>query len=114
MDHLDHRCQAVGRARSGRDNPVLGWIEAVMIDAHDDVERARGLDRRGHHHALHTLAQVWPQHVRLAELARSLDYQVATGPDSGGQLPDAGNPTTMADDDLSLASRKQREVPPAV
>src|SRR3546814_4786430 len=51
---------------------------------------------------------------RSAELARSLDHHVATGPVCGGQLLVVGNPNALAVDDQFVAFSGDRAIPAAV
>ncbi|MCY1540350.1 hypothetical protein D9M68_759840 [compost metagenome] len=62
VDHLDHRCQAVGGAGRGGDDAVLGRIEQVLVDAHDHVQRLLFLHRRTDHDPLHALVEVGLEH----------------------------------------------------
>ena len=52
-------------------------VEAMVIHAHHDVQRAGRLDRRGHHHARNALIQIRLQHIGFAELAGRFDHHVA-------------------------------------
>jgi hypothetical protein len=61
-------------------------IEAVVIHAHHHVQRARGLHRRGHHHALHALVEIRLQRIGLAEIPGSLDDDIAARPVARGDI----------------------------
>src|SRR3546814_17663137 len=93
---------------------MLGRVETVLVDAHDDVERPDRLDRRGHYHALHALVEIWLQHVRLAELARGFDHHVAAGPVGGSQLLVVRQRNASALDHERIALGFNRPVPAAV
>ncbi len=80
MDHLDHRCQAVGGAGRRGDDAVLRRIVQAVIDAHDDVQRARLLHRRADHHALDPLLQILLQHRNGLHLAARLYDKIAARP----------------------------------
>ena len=45
VDHLDHRGEAVGRAGSGGQDVMRAGLVQMVVDAHDDIQRAL-LDRR--------------------------------------------------------------------
>ncbi|MNH91252.1 hypothetical protein D3C73_438070 [compost metagenome] len=80
VDDFHHWRQTVGGARSSRDDAMFRRIEQLMIDAHDDVQRAFFLHWSADHHTLNALIQVGLQHRHGFHLAAGLDHQIATRP----------------------------------
>ncbi|MNI63921.1 hypothetical protein D3C73_1193330 [compost metagenome] len=80
VNHLDHRGQAVGGARSGGDDTVLRRVEQVLVDAHHHVQCAFLLHWSADHHTFDALIQVGLEHGYRLHLAAGLDDQVAARP----------------------------------
>jgi hypothetical protein len=76
VDDLDDRTQTVRSARSGRDDVERGWVVAVIVDSHDDVERTIILDGRGDDDFLDAYVEEGSELVHGSELARALDHHV--------------------------------------
>ncbi|MCY1358570.1 hypothetical protein D9M69_451090 [compost metagenome] len=103
MNHLDHRRQAVGGARGGGNDAMLGGVEQVLVDAHDHVQRALFLDRRTDDHALHALIQVGLEHGDGLHLAAGLDHQIAVRPVGVGDGLVGGDLDALAADHHAIA-----------
>ena len=114
MDDLDDRGQAIGRARGGGDDAMLRGIEAGMVHAHHDVQRAGGLHWSRHDHALHALVQVGLEHSNSLHLAAGLDHQVAAAPIGVGNGLVGGDANALAVDHHVLAIATRLMLPAAM
>ncbi|MNG09652.1 hypothetical protein D3C84_930780 [compost metagenome] len=114
VDHLDHRRQAVGGAGGSGDDAVQGRVEQVLVDAHDDIQRAGFLDRGADHHALDPLFQVARKHSNRLHLAAGLDHQVAARPVGVGDGLVGADPDPLAVDQDAVARAARLMLPAAV
>jgi hypothetical protein len=101
VDHLHHRRQAVGGARRGGEQVVLGRAVQVIVHAHHDVERAP-LDRRGDDHLAHAGGEVRRELGGGAELAAALEHDV----DAGGPPRHVAGPGDLAEPDGGAIDRQ--------
>ncbi|MCY1267403.1 hypothetical protein D9M70_158370 [compost metagenome] len=114
VDHLDHGCQAVGGAGRGGDDAVLGRVEQVLVDAHDDIQRAPLLHRGAHHHSFHALVEVGLEHRDGLHLAAGLDHQIAIRPIGVGDGLVGSDLDALAADHHAIALGTGLVVPAAV
>ncbi len=75
VEHLGHRCHAVGGAGGGRDHVMAPWIVGGLVDAHDDGQ-VGVLAGRGDQHLLRAARQVPRGLAAGAELTGRLDDDV--------------------------------------
>ncbi len=76
VDDVDHRRQAVGRARRGGHHGVHSRVVATVVDAHDHVQRAWLFDRCCHDDLVDPAFEVRRERLHGAELARSFDHDI--------------------------------------
>ena len=91
VHHLHHRCQAVGGAGGGGDQPVDIWIVEMVVDAEHDVEHLGAgdytLHGAGHHHAVEAhRIEIGLQGFRRLELTAAFEHHLHPGlaPGHGG------------------------------
>ena len=93
MNHLHHRCQAIGGARCRSDNAVgLGRVK-VVVHPHHHIEYRWVLDWGRDHHPLCTAIEVALQGLGCEELATAFKHQFDTmsSPINFGRLGGVGD-----------------------
>ena len=74
VQNLGHGRQAVGGAGGGGEQVMFARLVEVVVDPHDDIERAL-FDRRGHDDFFDPLIEVGLQGFRCLEVAAALEHQ---------------------------------------
>ncbi len=78
---------------------MRGRVEQLIVDAQHNIQHARLLDRRAHHHAAYALIQIGLQRSAGLVDAAGLDHQIAARPVGIGNRPVASERQPAARND---------------
>ena len=117
VDHLDHRCQAIGGARSRSHDRMLRRIIERVVDPENDIQDAADLDRCGNDHPLGTTVKMALQGLGGEQLAGALKHHVDTKLAPGNidcLAMVRKREAIMADLDAAFADGRNASTPPAL